>query len=145
MRRPSFSLPDGGDTLNLNEEIGVEEAFDDNQRAGRQFAMEDAAAYLGHGWEIFELGDVGGNLEQIGQVTASGLQHAAQVVKYLPGLGADVSRTDNMTRGIPRHLPGDIQETATLHTRGHFIVGHRLGFGWCNGTVWHALSPLGHR
>lgn len=59
MSRCGSSLADGGDTLNLNEEIGVEEAFDHDQRAGWQFALEDAAAYLGHGWEIFDLGDVG--------------------------------------------------------------------------------------
>lgn len=56
MRCQGFCLADGGDTLNRNEAIGVEEAFDHDQCAGRQFALEDAATYLDHGWEIFNLG-----------------------------------------------------------------------------------------
>lgn len=35
MRCQDFCLADDGDTLNLNEAIGVEEAFDHDQRAGR--------------------------------------------------------------------------------------------------------------
>src|SRR5215831_3319858 len=100
-------LADARHTLNFNEEIRVEEIFDHDQCAGRQFALEDAAACLGYGWEIFDLGDVGGDLEQMRQVSTGGLQHAAQVLKYLPCLDADISRADNVAVGVPRHLPGD--------------------------------------
>ena len=48
----------------------MEETFDDDQRTRGYLALQDAAMGLGRGWKIVDLRDVGGDLEQSGQVTA---------------------------------------------------------------------------
>src|SRR5262245_50909608 len=82
----------------------------------------------------------------MGEVTTSGLQHAAQVLKYLTGLGPNVPLPDHGAVGVPRHLSRDIQEAASFSTRGHFIVRHRFGFSGYYNAIWHTfLLVLGHR
>ena len=46
----------------------MEETFDDDQRTRGQLALQDAAMGLGHGGKIVDLRDVGGDLEQSGDL-----------------------------------------------------------------------------
>ena len=68
MRQPDTSA-DRCHAFHFDEEFGLSETFDDDQGAGRQFTREDTAADLGHCRKVVDIGDVGRDLQEVGQVT----------------------------------------------------------------------------
>ena len=98
------SLSNGGDTLDLDQEIRMEQAFDHDQSAGRQLSLEDLTTNLSQRWEMLDVGDVGGNLHQVFEITTSRLQDLAEVLENLTGLGAHVPCADDVAIGVPGHL-----------------------------------------
>src|SRR5512145_1103149 len=55
--------------LDLDQEVRVEQALDHDQGAGRQLPLEHLAACLGHGREVLDPGDIGGDLHEVVEVT----------------------------------------------------------------------------
>src|SRR5436309_2657257 len=129
-------------SLDLEQEIRVEQALDDDQGAGRKLALEHLAARLRDGREVFQPGDVGRDLHEIREVAAGRTQHAAKVLEHLPGLRAHVALADDVAGRVPRHLSGDVEQPAALHPRRHLVVRHRLRLGCRDRAERHRRSSL---
>ena len=103
------SAVDYGDRVDLDQVSGLGQGFDPYQGVGWLVIAEHAgASLLDHGQVLGPvMYYVDGDLGDLPSVGAGGREGAAEVGEYLPGLGGQVSGTDQVAVSVFGFLAGD--------------------------------------
>src|SRR5262249_4600185 len=117
--------PRDGDGLDLDHQVGLGEAHDLEEAAGRRGLREVAVSNLPERLDLGCIRDEDGDLDDVVQGRAAACQGGLEVLEHLPGLSAKVSLPDEVSRLIAGHLAGDVKRAATLRL-DHVCVAGRL-------------------
>src|SRR5581483_1888022 len=97
----------------LDEDALAEEAAHLNRRArGRILRVDELITNVAHNLNLGNVHDEIVELDDRVEIGADRFQRRLEIGENLLRLGAQVAGTDEIARGIERHLPGDIEGRA---------------------------------
>jgi hypothetical protein len=99
--------------IDLDQEIGMGQRCDDQERVGRSRVGEELGPHVSHRSSILEVGQVDGGSGNVGHRPSGSFDDPLHIQQDLSSLGGGVAVANQLALFVEGHLAGDEQNPAS--------------------------------